>query len=163
MQIVKNKEPKVLDEETPRKNKFRNSNMNINGNSTSADSVHENHKSESQQESSCASLGNQRNTHQTLPPPYIISDFGKSIEAAGASSAVKFEMRTMKKPSVRASEQGCIEVDKKAQAADRNNGVANMGIMKMMGLRKSVKVVKQDTWELNGEGQKKAKVSVSLC
>lgn len=159
MQTIKNKEPRVLEEETPRENKVRNLNVKIKGNATSVDLAHENHKPESQRESSCASsVGNQTNTYQTPPPPYILSDSGKTVEAGGASSAVKFETKTIKKPSARVSEQGHIEVDKKAQAAEESNGIANMGIMKMMSLKKSVRVMRQDAWELNGDGQKKPKV-----
>ncbi|OWM81022.1 ubiquitin carboxyl-terminal hydrolase 15-like isoform X1 [Punica granatum] len=157
--IMQNKEARVLEEGTPRKSKVRNSSTYINGNATSVDAIHENHKCETQQDSSCSSSGTQKNIHQTPPPPYIKPDYGSSVQSGGAASGIKSGTRISKKQSGKASqEQGCIEVDKRAQAVEGSNAIANMGIMKMMGLRKSVKVVRQDAWELNGEGQKKTKM-----
>ncbi|KAK4795832.1 hypothetical protein SAY86_028158 [Trapa natans] len=148
--IIKNKGPKMLEGETPRKNKVKNLNVKINGNATSLDIVHENPKSERGQENSCASVGNQTNTHPIPSPHYIISDFGRSVESGGAS--------TLKKSSARASKHVIIEVNKKAQTTEGTNGIANMGIMKMMGLRKSTKVMRQDAWEPNANGKKKEKM-----
>ncbi|KAK4771508.1 hypothetical protein SAY87_032040 [Trapa incisa] len=157
---IKNKDPKLLEDETPRKNKVRKSSMKINGNASSLDMVHENPKSERQQESSCASLGKQMNTHPTPSPPYIISDSGKSVESGGLSSAVKFEVeaKTLKKSSARQSEHVNIEVDKEAQTVEGANGIANIGNMKMVGLKNSVKIMRHGAWELYANEQKKAKM-----
>ncbi|XP_052178295.1 ubiquitin carboxyl-terminal hydrolase 15 isoform X2 [Diospyros lotus] len=97
-----------------------------------------------------------------------MSSIKRSIEAKSASHSPGTKMHKSQKSVMKASrDKLCSEMERKGQIADEpksdsipvqgGNGVASMGIMKMIGLRKSSKLGKSETTEV-GERQKKLKM-----
>ncbi|KAL7216231.1 hypothetical protein ACSBR1_028225 [Camellia fascicularis] len=97
----------------------------------------------------------------------------RSIKAKSASHSPGTKMHRSQKSTMKTSiDQLCSEMERKGQIVDESkvggtsdtvpaqgsNGVASMGIMKMIGLRKSLKLAKQESSGFVGEKQKKLKM-----
>ncbi|KAI8008614.1 Ubiquitin carboxyl-terminal hydrolase 15 [Camellia lanceoleosa] len=97
----------------------------------------------------------------------------RSIKAKSASHSPGTKMHRSQKSTMKTSiDQSCSEMERKGQIVDESkaggtrdtvpaqgsNGVASMGIMKMIGLRKSSKLAKQESSGFVGEKQKKLKM-----
>ncbi|KAA8526691.1 hypothetical protein F0562_008106 [Nyssa sinensis] len=97
----------------------------------------------------------------------------RSIKAKSALHPPMTKMLKSPKSMMKASrEKSCSEMERKGQIADESkvarisdtiptqgsNGVASMGIMKMIGLRKSSKLDKHETAEVIGDRHKKLKM-----
>uniref|UniRef100_A0A5B6ZPA0 ubiquitinyl hydrolase 1 n=1 Tax=Davidia involucrata TaxID=16924 RepID=A0A5B6ZPA0_DAVIN len=97
----------------------------------------------------------------------------RSIKAKSASHPPGTKMHKSPKSMMKVSrEQPCSEIERKGQTANKSkvarirdtiptqgsNGVASMGIMKMIGLRKSSKLDRQETSEVIGDRHKKLKM-----